>query len=59
MWDEWKCVLMVDGELCLMMDGRILMVKLFVDSWAIVHQVSSYIILHYKCFRIINSLVQD
>ena len=40
MRDEWKCVLMEDGELCLMMDGRTLMVKLYADNWAIVYQVS-------------------
>ena len=32
MRDEWKYVLMEDGELCLMMDGQLLMLKLYADN---------------------------
>ena len=39
MRDEWKCVLKGDGELCLMMDGLSLMLKLYVDNWAIAYRV--------------------
>ena len=39
MKDEWKCVLKGDGELCVMMDGLPLMLKSYVDNWAIAHRV--------------------
>ena len=39
MRDDWKYVLMEDGELCLMMDGQFLMLKLSAESWDIVHWV--------------------
>ena len=35
MRDEWKYVLMEDGELYLMMVGQLLMLELFAESWAI------------------------
>ena len=39
MRDEWKCVLMTHGELCMIMDGHILMVEWYVDNWVIAQKV--------------------
>ena len=39
MMDGWKCVFIESGDLYLMMDGQVLMLKLYADNWDTVHRV--------------------
>ena len=39
MKDEWSCVTIRDGGLCVMMDGQLLTFKLCAGNLAIVHKV--------------------
>ena len=50
MRDEWKFASIEDGELCLLMNGQLLMLKLCADSWALhpywVTSMTFYIIMN-------------
>ena len=42
----FKCVLMENGDMSVIAVGAMLMLKLFVSSWVIQHQVSCVIIIY-------------
>ena len=59
MKEEWKCAIVISGVLFVMIPGVALMLKLYVGSWDILHQVSYWSLTHIDVSSVVpyNSLL--